>query len=390
MIGRVDELSKGLMFHNTYYLQEICDEGNNISLDIQIKENSEDYVKFFPMTEDAALNVAKLDGQKVSFSKDCSGMHTASFDIASLLDKPEVTWTSDWKYCGDAKEVSADYDYSSWRKLDRPISLEEAGLIEHGYYWYKTEFELNGDPGIVFMDYKHNDTDRMFLYLNEELIYKSNNKPIEQKDISKFLKNGRNTFAILYANEFHNKSHPHEGDIVKFSGIMNPFHIHGAYKDNSQLKLDLTSFSVQKGLTGMAAGYTTLEYDDSSWAVAPNVEKFVTGKELGHIVWFRRNFKYNVGEAFTAPLKFIPIKADQRLTVYVNGKPVARYDALGPQEEFYIPDSYINQEAENVISIILECPGFYEEIMSGYRRGFMYNPILTQGYVSKKVRLEIQ
>jgi hypothetical protein len=390
MIGRVDELAKGLMFHNTYYLQAINDNGNNIVLDIQVKEDSKDFVKFFPLTSDADLNVAKLDGQKVSLQKDESGMYTASFEIASLLDKPEVVWTSDWKYCGDAKEVSSQYDYSDWRVLESPISLEEAGLIEHGYYWYKSDFELSSDPGIVFMSYKHNDTDRMFIYLNEELIYKSNNKPIDHKDISKFLKAGKNTLTILYANEFHNKSHPHEGDIVKFSGIMNPFEIFGTYKDNSDLKIDLTSFSVKKGLTGMAEGYTTLQFDDSKWAVAPNVEKFVTGKELGHIVWFRRNFKYNVGEGFTAPLKFIPIKADQRLTLYVNGKPVARYDALGPQEEFYVPDSYINQDGDNVLSVILECPGFYEEIMSGYRRGFMYNPKLEHGYVSKKVNLEIK
>jgi hypothetical protein len=196
--------------------------------------------------------------------------------------------------------------------------------------------------------------------------------------------------VILYANEFHNKSHPHEGDIVKFSGIMNPFYLHGTYKDNKELKLELTSFYVKKGLNGMEKGYAALQYDDSEWNSAPEVEKFVIDKELGHIIWFRRKFKYNVGETFSAPLKFIPLKADQRLTVYVNGMPVARYDILGPQEEFYIPDSYIHQEGDNVISIILECPGFYEEMMSGYRRGFMYNPLLTQCYVSKKVKLELE
>ena len=134
----------------------------------------------------------------------------------------------------------------------------------------------------------------------------------------------------------------------------------------------------------MGEGYTTLQYDDSKWAIAPDTEKFVVDKELGHIVWFRRKFKYNVGEKFTAPLKFIPIKADQRLTVYVNGMPVARYDILGPQEEFYIPDSYINQEGDNVISIILECPGFYEEIMSGYREDLCTTHCLLNGMYLKK------
>ena len=389
MTGRVEELTNGLLFHNTYYLQEVKETGEKIELILQIKENTKDFVKFFPLSENVTLSSAKMNGKKVYMKQDDTGMYTASFEVGSFLDKPEAIWTSDWKYNADSYEIAEEYNHSNWRLLENPISLEEAGLIEHGYYWYRTKFQLTSDPGMVFMNYKHNDTDRMFIYLNEELIYKSNNKPIDGKDITKFLKAGTNTMSILYANEFHNKSHPHEGDIVKFSGIMNPFYFQGTYKNEKKLKLELTSFYVKKGLEGMNEGYTTLDYDDSHWNVAPNVEKFVVDKELGHIVWFRRKFKYNVGETFTAPLKFIPLKADQRLTVYVNGKPVARYDILGPQEEFYIPDSYINQESDNVISIILECPGFYEEMMSGYRRGFMYNPLLSWWYVSKKVKLEL-
>jgi hypothetical protein len=69
---------------------------------------------------------------------------------------------------------------------------------------------------------------------------------------------------------------------------------------------------------------------------------------------------------------------------------VARYDILGPQEEFYIPDSYINPQGDNVLAIILECPGFYEEIMSGFRRGYMYNPVLEPYYVSQKMKLEFK
>jgi len=390
MTGRVEELTNGLLFHNTYYLQEIKEKDGKIELGLQIKENTKDFIKFFPLAENIIISSAKIDGQKITMQKDATGIYNASFEVGSFLDKPQVVWTSDWKYSADSYELAKDYDHSDWRLLSKPISLEEAGLLEHGYYWYRTQFELTSDPGMVFMSYKHNDTDRMFIYINEELIYKSNNKPIEGKDITKFLKAGTNTMAILYANEFHNKSHPHEGAIVKFSGIMNPFYLQGTYKDKKELKLELTSFYVKKGLNGMSEGYTKLEYKDDNWKEAPDVKKFVVDKELGHIVWFRRKFKYNLGEGFSAPLKFTPLKADQRLTIYVNGKPVARYDILGPQQDFYIPDSYVNQEGENVISMILECPGFYEEMMSGYRRGFMYNPLLTQWYVSKKVKLELQ
>jgi len=194
---------------------------------------------------------------------------------------------------------------------------------------------------------------------------------------------------VLYANEFHNKSHPHEGDIVKFSGIMNPIEIYGKYANNRELKISLTSFFVKKGLTGINRGYHTLEYNDELWNSIPDVKKFVAGPKMGHIVWFRRKFKYDIGKPFSVPLILKTKKADQRLTVYVNGRAVARYDILGPQEKFYIPEAFLNPGENNMLSIILECPAFYDELQSGYRRGYMYNPVLKPDYVAKKVCMEI-
>lgn len=390
LFGRIEELKNGLLFQDAYYLQEFEEASETVSLTLQLKEGSANEVKYFPMVENNGFTRAALSGERVLLTKDRAGMVHTAVRVGDYLDKPEVVWTSGWKYCGDTEELCEGYDASGWTFLENPISLEEAGLIEHGYYWYRTDFELSKAPEMVFMSYQHNDTDRMFLYLNGELIYKSSNKPISGKDITKFLKTGKNTLRILYANEFHNKSHPHEGDIVKFSGIMKPFVLTGFYGEHEPLIIELSSFYVKKGLSGMEKGYTTLDFDDTDWQIAPEAEKFVVGAELGHIVWFRRKFSYTVGQAFSAPLKFVPRKADQRLTVYVNGKPVARYDMLGPQEEFYIPDSYIHRDGDNVLSIILECPGFYEEIMSGYRRGFLYSPKLVPSYVSKRVQMVLK
>lgn len=390
MIGRVEELSAGLLFHNTYYMQEISEKSDGINLDIQVKENDNNMIRIFPMTDGMKINTATLDGKKIQPMFDNKlNMYTVNFSTGSFVDKPQSRWTSDWKYMADSAEVDSKYNHSGWLKLDKPVSLEEAGFIGHGYYWYRTQFDLEDSPGMVFMDYKHNDTDRMFIYINGQLIYKSYNKKIKHRDITGALKPGKNTMVILYANEFHNKSHPHEGDIVKFSGIMNPIEIYGKYAANKELKISLTSFFVKKGLTGISRGYHTLEYNDELWNSIPDVRKFVVGRKLGHIVWFRRKFKYDIGKPFSAPLMFRTKKADQRLTVYVNGRAVGRYDMLGPQEEFYIPEAFLNPGEDNVLSVILECPAFYDELQSGYRRGYMYNPVLKPDYIAKKVCMEI-
>ena len=390
MIGRVDALENGLLFHNAYYLENINETEENIELSVQIKEDTNTQFKFYPMNEGNDLKEASLDGTKIALNQCVCCMMSTSFETAKFADRPEVNWTSDWKYCADSKEIENSFDDSAWKHLEKPISLEEVDMFNHGYYWYRTQFEISEEVEGAYLNFKHNDTDRYLVYINGELVFRARNKSIDRHNITAALKKGTNTMAILYANEFHNKSHPHEGALVKFSGILNPFTIEGKYKNGEKIDVTIESFNVKYQLGGYNAGYHTLEFSDDAWQSAPNVEKLVVGKEMGHVVWFRRHFTYNPAKGYSAPLQLIPIKADERLLIYVNGKPVAQYDIIGPQEEFYIPDSYLNKDGDNVISMVLECPGFFEEIMSGYRRGYMYNPIVQPSYVSKDVTVVLK
>ncbi|MGN1167129.1 MAG: beta-galactosidase [Lachnospiraceae bacterium] len=371
MIGRVDAMKDGLLFHNAYYLENTRETEESITLTVQVKEKEDTRFMFYPMNTE-------------------SSPKEISLETALFSDRPEVCWTSGWKYCADSSEICETYDDSDWKYLEKPISLEEADMFRHGYYWYRTQFELKDDVEAGYLYFEHNNTDRYLLYINGTLVFRSRNKSIDRHNITTALKKGTNTIAVLYANEFHNKSHPHEGALVKYSGILKPMRIDGIYKNGEKMDLTIESFKVMFQLGGYNAGYHTLKYKDDAWQTAPDVEKLVVGKEMGHVVWFRRHFTYQPGEGYEAPLQIVPIKADERLLIYVNGKPVAQYDIIGPQEEFYIPDSYLNKEGDNVIAMVLECPGFFEEIMSGYRRGYMYNPIVRPAYVSKKVDLVIK
>lgn len=372
MIGRVETLKDGLLFHNAYYLENVSEEENIISLKAQVKENTNNCFEFYPVNEGTA------------FKQTLASLKTSEF-----TNRPAINWTSGWKYRADSEEINAAFDDSAWKYLENPVSLEEADLFKHGYYWYRAQFEADDDMEEGYLYYKHNDTDRYLLYINGELVFRSRNKSIDRHNITHVLKKGTNTIAILYANEFHNKSHPHEGALVKLSGIMNPLEIIGKYKNGEAAGITIKSFRVNYQLSGYNAGFHTLEYNDNDWQTALDVKKLVVGKEMGHVVWFRRHFTYNPEEGYLAPLQIVPIKADERLLIYVNGKSVAQYDIIGPQEEFYIPDCYLN-DGDNVISMVLECPGFFEEIMSGYRRGYMYSPVVRPSYVAKKVEIVIK
>lgn len=389
-IGRVDALENGLLFHNAYYLEEIDETEGSVALKVQIKENTDTRFGFYPMNGESGIKKVSLNGTEIALTRSASGMLEASFETAAFADRPQVNWTSDWKYRADSEEIKDSFDDSAWKYLEKPISLEEADMFSHGYYWYRADFEVEDDVEAAHLYFKHNDTDRYLLYINGELVFRARNKSIDRHNITAALRKGANTMAILYANEFHNKSHPHEGALVKYSGILNPFTIDGVYKNGEKIDITIGSFWVNYQLSGYHAGYHTLEYADDAWQSAPDVEKFVVGRQMGHVVWFRRHFTYDPAEGISAPLQVIPVRADERLLIYVNGRPVAQYDIIGPQEEFYIPDCYLNRDGDNVISMVLECPGFFEEIMSGYRRGYMYNPIVQPAYVSKEVEIELE
>ena len=396
MSGRIEELPNGLMFHDIYYIQDISGDGETLSL--QVKEGANNTICFFPFGR--APETICADGLMISFEKQPSGMLSASVSAGGFADKPLFCWISDWKYIADSQEATEDFDHSAWKRLTKTVSLEEAGFLEHGYIWYRSAFDLDDDPEIervidrprIF--FSDNNIDRYMVYINGRLAFRffswinRINKRDEGYDIAAFIKPGRNTIAVLYANEFHNKSHPHEGEIVKYSGIREPVRIQGKYKNGDPIDISIESFYVNHGLGGMSKDFMQRECDERNWKrISPSVEKFFVDKNLGHIVWFRRHFIYNPGEKFSAPLIFSIENADERLTVYVNGKPIARYDTIGPQKVFYIPDSYIDTSGDNVISIILECPGFYEELMGGFRRGYMNKPDIAQIYISKNVEI---
>ncbi|MCL2322291.1 MAG: beta-galactosidase, partial [Oscillospiraceae bacterium] len=58
-IGRIEEMETGLLFHKTYYLQEISESSKEAQLLLQIKENSNNLFYFFPFGE--AFEAAFLD-----------------------------------------------------------------------------------------------------------------------------------------------------------------------------------------------------------------------------------------------------------------------------------------------------------------------------------------
>jgi hypothetical protein len=103
-------------------------------------------------------------------------------------------------------------------------------------------------------------------------------------------------------------------------------------------------------------------HDDSAWPQVKPASKYAMHEDAGVILWMRRRFRAGRTPGFRAAVKLLIPGADSRCLIYVNGIPTGWYEAIGPQDEFYIPDSFLKKD--NLLAIILEGP-----------RGFLAEPV---------------
>ncbi|MFH1369217.1 MAG: beta-galactosidase [Elusimicrobiota bacterium] len=325
-----------------------------------------------------------LDGKPVKFKWD-RGNNLCEFKYELKQDERKacaVKWEPDWHYCPDEKEKMPDYDDSGWETLAEPVSLEKAGIFGHGYYWYRAEFNVEKTNGTANMKFDSGKMDRMYVYVNGGFVWKGVGE--SEKNVARFLKPGRNVVAVRYENAYHTKAHPHEGAIKKYSGLQKPFTLRDAYGNTIKIK----KFKYKFNLGGLNLGYHTKGFDDSRWAKAPSGYRFLADESLGNLIWLRRRFKYDKQEGWQAPVKLTIPRAEERCYIYVNGKAVGKYESIGPQNDFYVPETFL--EKDNVLAIVVEGPGFHNVLLEGYNPAYLEEPTIEPFYTAKDVEFEIE
>jgi hypothetical protein len=351
LAGKVEQVDGGIMICDAYFTKDIEQGGNQAVVKMQVRSGDKNTFHYFGGKKIANVSIAD---KPVQITSDAKCLQTSFEYKKSAKNNVTLKWQGNWKVKADTDEVAPNYDDSNWLRLTKPISLEEAGLLEHGYIWYRGQFELPPKPSDLQIIYTGNATDRQYIYLNGNLIWTgitSGNEPQRINVDNKFVVAGRNCLAVLYANIFHNKSHPHEGAILKYSGIMQPILVNAATAGRP-VTTSVSDFSVRQQLTGILKGYTKLSFDDSDWTNVPTAEKYVISEKMGNVVWFRRNFEYKCKSGVEVAVRLTIPKANQRCVFYLNGKPLGQFESIGPQHEFYVPSTFLQKE--NILAIVLE------------------------------------
>lgn len=350
LCGKVEELKGGIVIADTYFIRDVVQQGGTVTLKTQMRPGTKNNFYFF---DGKGLQSVAVGDKPVEFVSD-PATGEASFMFRNPKAKPAtLEWTGDWKIQSDIEEAGEGFDASGWKDIGTE-SLEKVGLLQHGYIWYRAEFELPADVENAEIVYPGNDCDRQHVYVNGRHVWDGicETQTIGFRDA---MKPGRNVLAVMYENFFHSKSHPHEGAIRKYSGILKPVVIKGKTKSGQPIVREVKTFKVREQLNGNLHGYINLGHDDSKWQSVTPAHKYLLDKKFGEIVWMRRKFRYACKKGWELAVKLtIPAGTKQRCLFYVNGNAVGQYEEAGPQTEFYVPSSFLKKE--NILAIILEGP----------------------------------
>ncbi|HPG00033.1 MAG TPA: beta-galactosidase [Kiritimatiellia bacterium] len=372
LCGKIEELDGGIVVADTYFIRDIQQQGKSVTLKAQMRSASKNTFTFF---DDKPLAEVKIAGKPVELVRGEDGRTTFSYRN-SKQKAVKLEWTGDWKLKTDTAEIATDYQPpQGWTTLPEPISLEEAGLLQHGYIWYRGEFDLPADAESAEMVYPGNDCDRQHVFVNGQRVWDGIDGD-HTIGLQNAMKPGRNVVAVLYENFFHSKSHPHEGAIRKYSGILKSVLITGKTKSGQAFTREIKSFQVRQQLAELLRGCTELKFNDADWQVVKPARRYVLDEKLGVISWMRRTFKYQCKKGWEVAVRITLPEVKQRCLVYINGKPVAQYDEAGPQHDFYVPAPYLQKN--NVIAICLEGS-----------RSTMIEPELGTFYEVKDVDIEM-
>ncbi|HIE11046.1 MAG TPA: hypothetical protein EYP62_05480 [Kiritimatiellae bacterium] len=342
LAGKVEHTPSGVLIADTEFVRKIDSDGRRVSLQVEARQPSRNVLYFVAPMRPRTVKI----GGKPAEIKRGRALCRVDFTIRRTA-AVRLQWAGPWKARVDLHEVG-DFDDGDWTEITLPTTLEDRGLLEHGYVWYRGVVDLKSVPEGAVLQYGGNDIDHQYVFVNGRLIWDGIASHIDL-DVRDVLVKGKNIIAVLYRNFFHNKAHPSEGPLLKYSGVKK-LKLQGTV-GGEIVSYSLEKLRVRQGLGGIVAGYHRPEYDDRAWIELPSARRVVPG-DGAHVVWLRRKFFCRFSRNHRCAVRLRIPGGGDRCLIYLNGKAVGHYESVGPQADFYLPEPLLQEE--NLLAITLE------------------------------------
>lgn len=336
------------LFSDIYYLKDFKETNRAVSLNIESKVNKTFTTQILLDKKPTKILV---DNKPVRFKYNKETMIAEFSYKEDKLKHTFVKWGSNWRYTYGGREKEVNYNDSLWKEIKKPTSLENLGIYEHGYVWYRAVFNLpkNIEEAKLVLD--TNGIDRARFYINGKFVWQGIGKA--EVNITNHINlDTKNFLAICYENSYHTKGHPAEGPMIKFSGLQTPVVI--KTKIGGKItEQKINRYKLKLNFDEMTKGYFLTNYNDSSWKELPDAEKYVF--KDSDFVWLRRKFLYLDKQGYIAPLGIVITELDERCLIYLNNKLIGKYESIGPQKKFFIPKNLLKKE--NLLCLFIESSG---------------------------------
>ncbi len=371
-----------ILLSDFYHLKQWEKKDEETYLNFQIMNNK--HVQKLILWSMKEIKKIEIEGEEIPLKKDQQGQTELNYTFQEE-SLNQAKWENDWRYYSDTEEKMIDFNDSHWKVIDKDTPLEKAKLFTHGYYWYRNEFVVPEDCDEVTLKLQTNEMDRLTVYINGKFKWIGIGSP--DLDITEEIQPGRNIVAISYENAFHTKAHPHEGPIKKLSGLYYPVTV--MYKSkNKHNQYVFKEWKVKQGLGGVNKEYYSEKFNDRGWIRTSQADKYIFEEEVGNIIWLRRNFTLKKEAKWDTPL-YVNIKeCFDRCLIYINGFLVGKYEEVGPQHKFYIPENLLKER--NLLTFVIEGPGIHPVKGFGFVPPKLVEPELGFYYEAKDIEVKVK
>ena len=241
------------------------------------------------------------------------------------------------------------FDPQSGEWINGPLrALEDLGEVPYGYVKYRAEFAYRGERA-MFINAFTDDVKKLFI--NGKLAAEASNIKRELEfALADYARPGTNTIEIAYERFGSYNGGKELGDL---SGIESVRVGADAKTAVAIEKWQIQRFSAM--MRGREIGPQVSQMTQKDWQAVVLGPLGASKDYVPAFTWCRAEFASpTVGGGWTIPWKLV-FEAERDALIYLNGKFLGRYATIGPQKEFFIPDTYfsIGPKTVNVLTILL-------------------------------------
>ncbi len=239
------------------------------------------------------------------------------------------------------------FDVNSGQWSSGPLAaLDRFGTLPYGYVKYRSQFSLADLSGKMFISSFDEDAKKVFI--NGKLVPDlSSTKRQDEAALASHAKTGSNTLEIAYelfgGFNFGEKMGNLKGLESARCGA------------DAQSAAAIKDWQIQLFPATMNGRELDPKFPGRDWKPG-EVSIVASGRELvPAFTWCRFEFPFSEPPAgWQIPWK-LAFEADRDALLYLNDKFLGRYMTIGPQKEFYLPETFLKfgEKAQNVLTIML-------------------------------------